>query len=176
MFPCRLQALGWGVVVDVGPGRDRHLTGWLRAIGDSRLSQNSQHYHCYHLDIGTWESRLDASGYAPRCFSSDLWVDSIASAKIALIPYMHIHFLPLQAMGTKLNTIFTESAEKILTKIKVGFCTSPSPSSPPLRSPLTRILPHLPNQEDTPEKDFLETEVVSVRDLHILQDRVVWNT
>ena len=45
-----------------------------------------------------------------------------------------------------------------------------------LRPPLTRIRPHLPNQEDTPEKDFLETEVVSVRDLHILQDRVVWNT
>ena len=95
--------------------------------------------------------------------------------KIALIPYMHIHFLPLQAIGTKLNTIFTEMAEKILTKMKVRFCTYPPPSSPPLRSLLTRTLPHLPNQEDTPEKNFLETEVVSVRDLHILQDRLVWN-
>ena len=75
--------------MDVAPGRDRHLTGWLRAIGESRLSQNFQHYHCYHLDIGTWESRLDASGYVPRCFSNDLWVGSSASANIALIPYAH---------------------------------------------------------------------------------------
>ena len=117
--------------------------------------------------------RLDM---CPFFFCSDVWMDSIASANIALIPYIHIHFLPLQAIGTKLNTIFTEMAEKILAKMKVGFCTSPPPPSTYVHPFLTRIRPHLPNQEDTPEKDFLETEVVSVRDLHILQDRVVWHS